>query len=73
MPTPEEYVKLSMKWLGHSDAVVNPFWLHGLMGYVMSDILPSKVSDSITLSMHAGIRKKGMKKEARKESEKKTT
>lgn len=66
VPTPEQYVKLSMKWIGHSDVVISPFWGHALQGYVVSEILPSSVANSITLSIHAGIRKKGLKKEAAK-------
>merc|ERR1712157_434113 len=66
VPTPEQYVKLSMKWIGHKDVVISPFWGHALQGYVVSKILPSTVANSITLSIHAGIRKKGLKKEAAK-------
>jgi len=65
VPTPDHYVSLSMKWIGHSDVVVSPFWFHQLLGTVMC-ALPSFVADKIALSIHMSIRKKGMKKEAMK-------
>jgi len=68
VPTPEEYVNQSMKWIGHSDVVVSPIWFHSLLGYVM-DTLPSAVVNAMALNMHLGIRKAGMKKEARKAKE----
>merc|ERR1719437_153145 len=63
VPTPDHYVSLSMKWIGHSDVVISPFWFHKVLGTVMC-ALPSFVADKIALSIHMGIRKKGMKKEA---------
>merc|ERR1711971_21825 len=47
VPTPKEYVKLSMKWIGHSDVVISPFWLHGLAMYIIYNVLPSWVADYI--------------------------
>lgn len=66
VPTPQQYVKLSMKWIGHSDVVISPFWFHAFQGYVISTFFPTKVADYITFSIHAGIRKRGLKKEAMK-------
>lgn len=69
VPTPEQYVKLSMKWIGHKDVVISPFWFHDLQGYIVSNFLPTSVADNITFSIHAGIRKRALKKEAKKKAE----
>lgn len=66
-PTPDEYVKLALRWIGYSDVVVSPYWFHATQGYLMS-VLPSRVVDPKVLGMHLAIRKKGMKKEAAKKA-----
>jgi len=63
VPTANAYVFMSMRWLGHG-GVVQPFWLHGIQGWVMK-VLPSFLVDSAVMSMHAGIRKRGLKKDAK--------
>lgn len=63
VPTAEAYVAMSMRWLGYG-GVVQPFWLHGIQGWVMK-ILPSALVDMGVMSMHAGIRKRGLKKDAK--------
>ena len=40
------------------------FYLHGLQGWVMK-VMPSFLVDKAVMSMHAGIRKRGLKKDAR--------
>ncbi len=70
VPTPDEYAKLGVKFIGHDDPVVSPFWVHAVMGYVM-DRLPTPVVTSVIMSMHQAIRKKGMKKDAKMAAEKK--
>ena len=69
-PTPDEYAAMGLRWIGQSDSVCSPFWLHSLQGYIMS-VLPSKIVVGLTMSMHQSIRKRGMKKEAAKKAEKK--
>lgn len=64
VPTPEEYVQRAMKWIGHSDPVAYPIMLHAIQGYIL-DTLPASVVDKVVLNMHLGIRKAGLKKEAR--------
>ena len=39
------------------------FWLHGFQGWVMKS-LPAFIVDKAVMSMHAGIRKRGLKKDA---------
>lgn len=40
------------------------FWLHGFQGWVMKS-LPAFIVDKAVMSMHAGIRKRGLKKDAK--------
>lgn len=63
VPTADAYVKMSMRWLGFG-GVVQPFWLHAFQGWVMKS-LPSSILDKGVMGMHAGIRKKGLKKDAK--------
>lgn len=63
VPTAEAYVWMSMRWIGHG-GVVQPFYLHGIQGWVMKS-LPSFIVDKAVMSMHAGIRKRGLKKDAK--------
>lgn len=69
-PTPDEYAKMGLKWIGQNDAVCSPFWLHAVQGYLMC-ILPQSFVVKMTMNMHLSIRKRGMKKEAAKKAEKK--
>jgi len=64
VPTPDAFAKLGVKFIGHDDPVVSPFWVHAVMGYVM-DRLPTSVVASVIMSMHMAIRKKGLKKDAK--------
>lgn len=68
VPTPEEYVAKALRWVGHG-GVVQPFWLHGIQGWAMK-VLPSFLVDAAVMSMHAGIRKRGLKKDAKLATEK---
>ena len=63
VPTAEQYVFLAMRWIGHS-GTVSPFWVHALQGWVMH-ALPAAILESGVMSMHAGIRKRGLKKDAK--------
>lgn len=69
VPTAKAYVKMGMGWLGRG-GVVQPFWVHGLQGWVMK-ALPSFVVDRAVMGMHAGFRQRGLKKDARLAAEKK--
>lgn len=73
VPTPEEFVAYGMNWIGHGDtAVVQPYWVHGLQGWLMQHLLPEALVCTLVRSMHLAIRKKGMKKDARLAEEAKT-
>lgn len=64
VPTPSEWVKLAIKWVGYSDCVVQPFIMHAIMGAVM-DALPEFVVTKIIMGQHLATRKRGLKKDAR--------
>ena len=70
VPTPEDFVNRAMRFVGHSEPIVNPYWVHGYMKWV-ADCLPSSVMTSILMTMHLATRKRGLKKDARLKAEKK--
>jgi len=63
VPTPTDYVKIAINWIGYSDCVVSPFWFHACQGWILNH-LPNIAVEKGLMSMHMAIRKKGMKKEA---------
>lgn len=67
VPTPDSYVKMAIRWVGYSDAVVSPFWFHNLQGWFL-DQLPQSLVDSQLMAMHNSIRKRGIKKEQAKKA-----
>lgn len=69
VPTAENYVWMAMRWVGHG-GVVQPYWIHALQGWVMKS-LPHAMLENGVMSMHAGIRKRGLKKDAKLAAEKK--
>ena len=64
VPTPESYVAMAIKWVGYPDALVQPFWIHALQGWVMHQIPDFIIAKGI-MGMHMAIRSKGIKKDAR--------
>lgn len=68
VPTPKEFVALSLKWVGQSDAVASPFLMHAIQGWVL-DHLPDFMVSSIIMSMHLATRKRGKKKDAKNAAE----
>lgn len=64
VPTPSEYVAMAIKWVGYPDAVVSPFWMHAIQGWIMFQ-LPDFVLAKGIMQMHLAIRKKGKKKDAK--------
>ena len=72
VPSPSSYVKMAINWIGYShDAIVQPFWIHAVQGYVMHYV-PDSVIAAVIMGMHLSIRKKGLKKDARVAEEMKT-
>jgi 17beta-estradiol 17-dehydrogenase / very-long-chain 3-oxoacyl-CoA reductase len=70
VPTPNEYVAMAIKWVGYPDALVSPFWVHAVQGWIMHK-MPDYIISVAILSMHLAIRKKGVKKDARLAEEEK--
>lgn len=65
VPTPNEYATMGVKFIGYSDsALVQPFWIHAVQGWVMKQIPDFILAPGIK-SMHMAIRSKGIKKDAR--------
>lgn len=69
VPTPDEYVAKAIGWIGYPDCVVQPFWIHAIMGWSMYKI-PDFILAKGIMNMHMAIRKKGIKKDARLAEEK---
>jgi len=67
VPTAEAYVWMAMRWIGHGE-VVQPYWIHALQGWVMH-ALPHFILEKVVMGMHAGIRKRGLKKDTRAAAE----
>lgn len=65
VPSADEFAAMGLKFIGQADAVVSPFWVHGMMGCLL-DHLPTSVVSKIMMSTHLAIRKKGLKKDAAK-------
>jgi 17beta-estradiol 17-dehydrogenase / very-long-chain 3-oxoacyl-CoA reductase len=63
VPTPEEYVEMSLRFIGHADAVVQPFWLHATVAWIFVTILPEQYLTAYYLSTAVKFRKKGLKKD----------
>jgi 17beta-estradiol 17-dehydrogenase / very-long-chain 3-oxoacyl-CoA reductase len=64
VPTPTAFVNQAIKWVGHPDCVVQPFWIHAVQGWVMYKI-PDFILAKGILNMHLAVRKAGLKKDAR--------
>lgn len=64
VPTPTAFVNMAINWVGYPDALVQPFWIHALQGWIMHQI-PDFVVAKVIMAMHLAIRSKGLKKDAR--------
>jgi 17beta-estradiol 17-dehydrogenase / very-long-chain 3-oxoacyl-CoA reductase len=61
--SPSAYARAAVAAIGY-EAVVSPYWSHALQIWVLTT-MPEWITSSLVLSMHHGIRKAGMKKEAK--------
>lgn len=68
VPTATEYVQQAIRWVGYPDALVQPFYLHAIQGWIMHQI-PDYILATVIYSMHMNIRSKGIKKDARQAQE----
>lgn len=62
--SPESYARAAVASIGYDD-LISPYWSHALQIWLLCT-LPEWISAAITMNIHQGIRKKGMKKEAEK-------
>lgn len=69
VPTPENFTSRGIRFIGHPEPVVSPYWVHGCMGWVL-DHLPTSVVTKIIMSMHMSTRKRGLKKDLKLKAEK---
>jgi len=65
VPTADAYATMGLKFIGQPEPVVSPYWVHGIMSFVMNS-LPTPVVEKVVMGMHMAIRKKGLKKDAAK-------
>lgn len=66
VPSPAGYAKAAVRFIGYEDSV-SPYWSHAFQLYLMSAMHKSLLH-SIVFGMHAGLRKRGLKKKAEKSS-----
>ena len=63
--TTQAYARAAIAAIGY-ETVVSPYWSHALQIWALTN-LPEWFVSFVVLHMHAGIRKAGLKKEAKKE------
>ena len=61
------YARAAVAAIGY-ETVVSPYWSHALQIWALKT-LPEGLVAALTLSMHMGIRKAGMKKEEKRKAE----
>lgn len=61
--SPSGYAKAAVRAIGY-EPIVSPFWSHAAQIYIFSK-LPEWLLTAVTKNMHLGIRKAGMKKDAK--------
>ena len=64
VPSPNSYVAMAINWVGYPDALVSPFCMHAVQGWVMHQ-LPDFLISKVNMDMHMAIRRRGLKKDAR--------
>lgn len=62
--SPSSYARAAVAAIGY-EALVSPYWSHALQMWLLQS-LPEYISSQIIFYTHSGIRKAGMKKEAKK-------
>jgi 17beta-estradiol 17-dehydrogenase / very-long-chain 3-oxoacyl-CoA reductase len=60
VPSPAGYARAAVRFIGYEDSI-SPYWSHALQLHIMS-LMPRNVLAWIVYDMHAGLRKKGLKK-----------
>jgi len=68
VPSPDAWVDSSLRMLGYGGNAVVPYFMHFIQDFVCM-YAPDEIIGGYTLNLHAGIRKKALKKAAAKEAE----
>lgn len=63
VPSPAGYARAAVAAIGY-DTVISPYWSHMLEMYVLH-ALPDFIANKIVFSMHADLRKRGLKKDGK--------
>ncbi|XP_057529026.1 very-long-chain 3-oxoacyl-CoA reductase 1-like [Amaranthus tricolor] len=64
VPSPEQYSKASVKWMGHNSSYCVPYWTHALQWRLMS-LVPDSLLNWILLQYFITIRTKRLHKETK--------
>lgn len=64
MPDPISFVEMSLRFVGQSDVLVQPFWLHGAIQAVIFGLLPESWMMAYFTTTSMKFRKMGMEKDA---------
>ena len=63
VPTAKEYVDCGIKWVGYTDDIVSPFWIHAFCGWFFLNG-PQSLTVQFFLSSMKATRKRGLAKDA---------
>lgn len=63
VPTPKEYVDAAIKWVGYSDGIVSPIWIHATLGWFFL-MIPQTWTIAVFSGSMKGLRKRGLAKDA---------
>jgi len=63
VPDPDEYVEMSMRWIGHAEDVVQPYWFHATICHVLTSLFSDAKITNFYLATAVKFRKKGMQKD----------
>lgn len=67
VPTAKQYVDMAIKWVGYDDAIVSPFWVHAVGGWVLA-MMPEAIATNVIMSNNAAVRKRGLAKDAKEKA-----
>lgn len=62
VPGPDEYVEMSLRFIGQKDQVIQPFWLHATIAWIFTTFADSYIT-SYYLTTAIKFRKKGLEKD----------
>lgn len=63
VPDPTNYVEMSCRFIGQSDVIVQPFWLHAIICQLIFGLLPETLMISYFMTTGKKFRKRGLEKD----------